>query len=108
MGPLVHALNMEHRHHLFTDYWIGYRLSFETRERIIAAPIVGAMRYTPYYTEVAGSADPVYLFVDGSKHDRQLAAELHQLGITYTHLTPGGFSVYVPDRKVLPSQLSFT
>jgi hypothetical protein len=37
LGPLVSTLDRLHLDHVYTDYWIAYRLDFDTRERIVAA-----------------------------------------------------------------------
>jgi hypothetical protein len=105
MTPLIQTLQTRHDQFVFTEYWLAYRLTFESRERIIAAPIA-AIRYPPYNDKVAASPDPVYVFVAGSAQDQQCGRQLERLGVGLTHLTPGGFSVYIPDHKVLPSQLA--
>ena len=37
-GPLIDALEAHHVKHFVADYWIAYRVAFETDERIIGSP----------------------------------------------------------------------
>jgi hypothetical protein len=41
----------------FADYWIGYKLTFLTDERIIVAPNSGVDRYPPYTAHVQAQAN---------------------------------------------------
>jgi hypothetical protein len=55
LDGLTRVLDDQRVRHVYTDYWTAYRLSFESNERIVAAPIPGdeAVRYAPYQEEVA-------------------------------------------------------
>ena len=37
-GPLIDALEAHHVKHFDADYWIAYRVTFETDERIVGSP----------------------------------------------------------------------
>src|SRR5207245_2555987 len=38
LSPLLETLHAHHVDRVFADYWLAYRLSFETDEHIIATP----------------------------------------------------------------------
>ena len=70
LEPLQAVLRQEGTRHVYTDYWTAYRLSFESNEQIVAAPIPGdeAVRYAPFQTEV--DSDPsAGLVVGGARGD---------------------------------------
>lgn len=57
LSPLVNALDHAHVDRVFTDYWLAYRLDFDTDERIVAINEGSAadVRWAPYLRKVASS-----------------------------------------------------
>lgn len=104
LAPLVHSLESHHETRVFTDYWLAYRLSFETRERVIATPAT-ASRYEPYDRKVRTSPRQAWVFVAGSKALDTFRAVLDERHVATAESHPGGFVVVVPDRTVLPEEL---
>ncbi len=50
---------------VFASYWVAYRLSFETDERIIATPLPDdTMRYEPFWNAVRASNAAAYILLD--------------------------------------------
>ena len=47
LDPLISSLRAERVDAVFADYWIAYRLTFESRERVIGSALEGE-RYPPY------------------------------------------------------------
>lgn len=115
LTPLIATLDRFHVDRVYADFWLAYRLSFDTNERIIAAQnkfkklhFAGAeaipsphpfIRYKPYQTEV--NADPRHGFVffqRGSTRVRPLMRQLAEHG--YRRTTVEGFFVYTPPAGV--------
>ena len=76
-AALVRVLDAQHLTRVYADYWIAYRLTFATRERIVAAVLPqSAARWLPYQREVASSPDG-YVFFPGERlriaHHRRIA-----------------------------------
>lgn len=86
----------------YADYWIAYRLTFESGERTIVAPI-GRWRYKPYQDEVAAADRPAYVFLrDSPTYPRFLGvAAAHAVGVEV--FTAGRWAVVVPGTRVLPA-----
>jgi hypothetical protein len=105
MAPLIRALDDEGVTTAFATYWIAYRLDFESNERITVA---GAPynRYPPYDVKVrTDPKPPAWIFVAGSKADADFHAAIDGLNEPYRLRTAGGFSIYIPEHKLLPGQV---
>jgi hypothetical protein len=106
MGPLIRTLEAEKIDAVTADYWIAYRLTFESRERIIAAGMP-ANRYRPYRDYVRASRRSAWVYVDGSIGDQHFRASLAEIGVPYRTVRSGGFAVHIPDRPVLPEEVIY-
>ena len=85
---------------IYTEYWIGYPLAFESRERIIPAIRSGGFdRRQSYGHQVWITADPAFVFPAGALGDREFQQDLAALGGSadaadvsvyrvYTHVRP--------------------
>jgi len=98
-GALIDALDAHHVKHFDADYWIAYRVSFETNERIIGSPR-SFKRWPPYEAAVAADPNPPAVFVARSALDPVYHRGLLQLGIGFDRYRAGDFDVYQPARKV--------
>jgi len=99
LAPLIKDLESRHATRVFTDYWIAYRLSFESRERIIATPAAGP-RYEPYDKRLRTSPHQAWVFVEGSKALKAFRAALAEKQVSIGEVHPGGFVVLVPARPI--------
>jgi 4-amino-4-deoxy-L-arabinose transferase-like glycosyltransferase len=62
-AELVRVLDAHHVTRVFADYWIAYRLTFATQERIVAAVIPAQRpRWLAYQREVAAAPEGYVLF----------------------------------------------
>jgi 4-amino-4-deoxy-L-arabinose transferase-like glycosyltransferase len=104
MGSLVRTLETERVDAVFADYWVAYRLTFESRERVIAAGF-NTSRYAPYVTFVRHDPRPAWVHVTGSMADERLTATMSQKGIPYRTVRAGKFSIHIPARPVLPEEV---
>ena len=79
LDPLVKALEERQIRDVYVSYWIGYRLAFESRERIRAASFgtgtARIERYPPYLAAVSSSKSPgvVLMREEAAAFERYLA-----------------------------------
>jgi hypothetical protein len=92
MGPLITLLEEEGQDRVFADYWIAYRLDFESGERIIATS-TGFVRNQEYDELVKADPSPAYVYVEGSSQDDAARLRLEPRG--YSRVTSGGWTAYV-------------
>ncbi len=104
LGSVIAVLDRERIGAVYGDYWVAYRLDFETAERIVAAPAWGVERYEPYTRRVQGSARVAWVVSVGPQADA-LRAALAELGVAAIEHPAGEFVVVVPDRPVAPAEL---
>ena len=93
LGPLISALDKLGLDHVYADYWIAYRLDFDTRERIIAANPGTLIRYPPYVRQVR-AARHAFVFFRQNLRSNPIPAQLDP-----RHYRPqlvGPFVVYAP------------
>ena len=83
------------------DYWVAYRVTFETQERVIAASSSGMPRYQPYTDHVRASPRPAWVVDAGNQLDH-LTDALDDLGVGARVIPAGEFAVVIPDRPVGP------
>jgi 4-amino-4-deoxy-L-arabinose transferase-like glycosyltransferase len=93
LGPLVRALERHHVTRAWANYWVAYRITFQTDERIIAAPTDGA-RYPRYNALISASERPAHVFVAGTSEEPAQRPRLLHAG--YKRLRAGDFVVYGP------------
>ena len=98
-GPLIDALKAHHVTRFDGDYWIVYRVAFETNEGIVGSPR-SFKRWPPYDRAVAADPDPPAVFVARSSLGPTYHRGLVRLGIAFERYRAGDFVVYQPARKV--------
>jgi hypothetical protein len=80
-AALVRHLVAEDRHQMYTDYWIGYPVMFETRETVLAYVISGGFnRYVPPADNVQRTPNAVWVFIPGSEAEAEFLARLRAIG----------------------------
>jgi hypothetical protein len=94
-AQLVDALVREDRHQMYTDYWIGYPVMFETRETVLAYVISGGFnRYLPPADNVQRTPNPAWVFVPDTLAETMFLDELGTLGGEAHVSQVGGYRVY--------------
>jgi hypothetical protein len=101
LGPLISSLRAEKINAVFAEYWIAYRLTFESRERVIASG-VDTERYAPYGKFVRDNPAPAWVFLEGTGTEAKFVAGLKGLDAGYRTWRTGGFAVYVTTFPVHP------
>ncbi len=94
-GPLIGALEAHHVTRFDADYWIAYRVAFETNERIIGSPRA-FKRYPPFDRAVAADPHPPAVFVTRSATGPIYHRGLVRLGVPFERYYAGDFVVYQP------------
>jgi hypothetical protein len=110
--PLIAELDRLGVDRVYADYWVAYRLDFETDERIIAAESPQEryaragkrvvvldndhVRYPPYVREVTQSPRPAHVVLTASRDSANLDERLLQAA-GYRRTTVGRFTIwYLP------------
>lgn len=89
--------------HAYANYWIAYRVTFETADRVTVTRDDGPD--PPLSAAVAASKDPAYLFVAGSRTVSAFEHWCQATGIGYQAWSNGGFTVVRPAASVSPGEL---
>jgi hypothetical protein len=91
-AALVQYLVPQDRHQMYTDYWSGYPIMFETRETVLAYVISGGFnRYVPPADNVQRTPNPAWVFEPGTQAE---TAFLTQLAANYGTAHVDTVSVY--------------
>jgi MFS family permease len=108
--PVLRILRAHHVDRVYASYWVAYRITFESKERIISAktgqdhyevrhgelvPIDAEQgRYPAYNRIVQRSRGAADVFVDGGSVEPRLREDFLALG--YRRIVTGGWIVYLP------------
>jgi hypothetical protein len=95
LEPVIDLLEREGERYVLADYWIAYRLTFESAERVIATS-TGFVRYQPHDRLVRASAEPARVFGAESRVEPRLRRRLLASG--YRRHQAGDWIVYVHRR----------
>jgi hypothetical protein len=87
------------------DYWVAYRLTFESDERVIASPSAGALRSQGYETFVRQRDRAAWVVDADSDQERALLDRLDELGVPARVVDAGDYTVVIPDRNVQPEEM---
>ncbi len=93
VAPVIRTLDRERVTRARADYWVAFRITFLTRERIIVAPTTSS-RHRQYDELVAQSARVARIFVVGARDEPSQRQSL--LGAGYRAIPAGQYNVYVP------------
>jgi hypothetical protein len=101
IDPLLRTLEANRVRHVFADYWIAWRVVFESREEIIAVKGEGRLRRSPeehgrhpaFYESVLADPNAAYVFLAGSPREPRLRPRLLAAG--YRPLRTAEFVVYL-------------
>jgi hypothetical protein len=92
LSPVIAVLERENARRVLANYWIAYRISFESGERIVATS-TGFVRHEPHDRLVRSSPHPARVFVQGSAEEIRAGPALAARG--FRRIPAGGFTVYV-------------
>jgi hypothetical protein len=91
--------NRDGNQYIYTDYWTGYWLAFESSEKIIPAVIddqnqEGFNRYRPYVQRVEESDNPLYIYIAENPSEIDFKDYLSRNGITYQVTSIDGYTIF--------------
>ncbi|MBA2371142.1 MAG: hypothetical protein H0V71_05805, partial [Chloroflexi bacterium] len=92
LRPVIDLLEREGERYVLADYWIAYRLSFESAEHVIATS-TGFVRYQPHDRLVRASDHPARVFGVASTVEPTLRQRLVAAG--YRRHRAGNWLVYI-------------
>lgn len=104
IDPVIRHLDEAGIDRLWADYFVAYRITFATRERIIAAP-VDASRYEPYVDTVRAAATRTYVFQRCDAFFARSRFEEHDLA--YDEETVDEFAVFTVAEPRRPADIGF-
>jgi len=104
IGVDVAALEAAGVDHVWLDYFIATRVTFESHERVIAASSL-YHRFPPHEDAVRADPHAGYAFRRGDPKLGLLATDLAGRGITWRRVDTPHLVVLLPDRQVLPEAL---
>ena len=94
-AELVQFLVAGDRHQMYTDYWIGYPIMFETRETVLAYVISGGFnRYLPPADNVQRTPNPAWVFEPGVDAEQAFLQQLAAVGGRARVATVSVYRVY--------------
>jgi hypothetical protein len=91
--------------HVFADYWLAYRLTWETDGGVVATPLAPE-RDPQVAAEVRRHARPAYVHLAPSCRNVALKDALEAEGVTFTTHDAGIYEVVLPARRVHPEDLA--
>jgi hypothetical protein len=98
-GELIEFLEREDLRHVYASHWIGYKVAFETGERVLASDCLDRLyradRIPAYSQAVDDAASPAYILFN-PRWDRKppLERRLNRLGVDYSREALSDFLVY--------------
>lgn len=108
LEPLVAALDAADRDALVAEYWLAYRVTFETGGRIVATPN-DRVRHLPTLEAVearGGFRTYAFLANDGPEEE-VFVGVVSGSGIPYQRVEAGGTVLYLLKEEIEPSKVTF-
>ena len=102
--PVERALERRDIRHIYADYWVAYRLTFESEQRIVATPFNGSSRKPDWDAAVAAAPAPPYVFICNSPDIDLVRRAMVTHGMTVSEERAGGYLILYPSGN-LPQAL---
>ena len=94
-ADVVQYLVARDSHQMYTDYWVGYPIMFETRETVLAYVISGGFnRYVPPADNVQRTPNPAWVFEAGMEAETTFLTQLAEVGGQAQLATVSVYHVY--------------
>jgi hypothetical protein len=103
-GALHALLREEGVEAAYADYWVSYKTTFETGERIIVAPAYSD-RYPPYARKLAGTDFPTFVFMDRPSTPCSFERLTKDKETTMLIRRRGPWVVLVPSQRISPLEV---
>jgi hypothetical protein len=105
LASLLDELAARRVDRVYAPYTIAYRVSFQSKERVIAAQLEKPTRYPPYETKVARSENPAFVLYANGPGDHFFTRELDARRIGHRRVRTGSFVLFVLDTKLRPDDI---
>ena len=105
LGDVIRVLEAEHVDAVHADYWVAYRLTFESDERVIASPSAGALRSQADETFVRTRPRAAWVVEADSSQQQALLDRLDGLGVPARVVVAGEYAVVLTDGNIQPEQV---
>ncbi len=102
--PLIGALDDLGITHVYADYWVAQRLTWETGGDVAATPVLD-INDPRLERVVRDSPNPAYVLFAGPCHDRTIEDNLRRVGVGYSRLAVDRYVITMPERKVRAEEL---
>jgi 4-amino-4-deoxy-L-arabinose transferase-like glycosyltransferase len=104
-APLLAVLRERQVRYAYAHYWIAYRVTFETGERTIVAPVGGTVREPHQVELVRRQPAPAFIFIAPSPELRSFLAGASERGVPVRVDRRGGWALVRPASALLPEQV---
>jgi hypothetical protein len=104
-SALINELNSKHVSNAWADYWIAYRITLDSHQKIISDPI-SSSRYRPYRERVARSKNPPVVVFRNSTLSRLTSRFLDKNFYSFRRVDVRNFSVFYVNKSVDPKKLA--
>jgi len=101
LEPVKEAMAREGVTHAFADYWLAYRILFETDERLVLSPYQYDRR-SGYTTEVRAGPRSVYVFAEGAPDQARVVSAAQEQSLSFRTVEAGEYVLYVVDGQLYP------
>lgn len=96
LGVDIDHLRLAGVDHVWADYWLAYRMTFESDEQIIASPTRN-VRYEPYATAVAEDPSPAVAFLSTDSRIPGFRSSTEAIGATFREMRSQHLVVFLFD-----------
>jgi hypothetical protein len=104
LRPLEQLLRDERVETAFADYWLAYRIMFETEERVTVTPVY-TVRHRQIDQRVRNAERPAYVFVAGATPLSRFLDFCQARSIPVSVRRRDSFVLVQPARRVLPEEV---
>jgi hypothetical protein len=105
LAPVIQTMKTQGLDSCYADYWIAYRLVFESKEHIICAAYWGD-RYPPYRLYADAHQARTYLFLANTASADGFRDRLEQLRLPFTEKTFDTVDMFVLDSAHKPEEIN--
>jgi hypothetical protein len=107
LGPLVAELDARGIDALVAEYWLAYRVTFETGGRIVATPN-DRIRHLPSYRAVADAGFTAYAFLANAGPEERVFVDLaRDRGVDIERVRAGDVRLYLLGAELEPREVTY-
>jgi hypothetical protein len=101
LQPVLDELERRGADTALADYWVAYRITFESEGAVTAAPLTNDRHPVDMEAVLRDGDGPAWVFVEGTSLLPTFEAELARRGVTAERVAVGGFVVFFPSQRVV-------